>query len=158
MKEDARAGAVLLQRDPALRRARAADRAATVIFYGVSGFFVCLLAAFTAYVLAGGIRAWSPDMFSFSGDGVGSQLFNTVYLVFLSLLISVPLGISAGIYMSEYAPAGALTSMLRIAIETLSSLPSIVVGLFGYLVFIIMTGSQWNLLQGPWRCPFFLFR
>lgn len=148
MKEDARAGAVLLQRDPALRRARAADRAATVIFYGVSGFFVCLLAAFTAYVLAGGIRAWSPDMFSFSGDGVGSQLFNTVYLVFLSLLISVPLGISAGIYMSEYAPAGALTSMLRIAIETLSSLPSIVVGLFGYLVFIIMTGSQWNLFAG----------
>ena len=144
MKEDARAGAVLLQRDPALRRARAADRAATVIFYGVSGFFVCLLAAFTAYVLAGGIRAWSPDMFSFSGDGVGSQLFNTVYLVFLSLLISVPLGISAGIYMSEYA----LTSMLRIAIETLSSLPSIVVGLFGYLAFIIMTGSQWNLFAG----------
>mgnify|MGYP000140472674 CR=1 FL=1 len=46
MKEDARAGAVLLQRDPALRRARAADRAATVIFYGVSGFFVCLLVGF----------------------------------------------------------------------------------------------------------------
>ena len=41
-----------------------------------------------------------------------------------------------------------LQNFLRICIETLSSLPSIVVGLFGYLVFIVMTGSQWNLFAG----------
>ena len=60
----------------------------------------------------------------------------------------MPLGIAAGIYMAEYAKPGKTTKFLRICIETLSSLPSIVVGLFGYLVFIVMTGSQWNLFAG----------
>lgn len=87
-------------------------------------------------------------MFSFTRNGIGNLFFNTIYLVFLSLLVSVPLGIAAGIYMAEYAKPGKTTKFLRICIETLSSLPSIVVGLFGYLVFIVMTGSQWNLFAG----------
>ena len=77
-----------------------------------------------------------------------NQLFNTVYLVFLSLLISAPLGIGAGICLSEYTRGGKLSELIRMCIETLSSLPSIVVGLFGYLVFILMTGFKWNLLAG----------
>ncbi len=121
--------------DSNLMRARAADRLATAVFYGVAGAMVLLLIAFTGYVLWGGIKAYSPDMFSFSETGIGNQFFNTIYIVVLSLLISVPVGIAAGIY-------------IRIAIETLSSLPSIVVGLFGYLVFIIMAHAQWNLFAG----------
>ena len=50
--------------------------------------------------------------------------------------------------MAEYAKAGRFTRFLRMCIETMSSLPSIVVGLFGYLVFIVMTGAQWNLFSG----------
>jgi phosphate transport system permease protein len=87
-------------------------------------------------------------MFSFTRKGIGNQFFNTVYLVFLSLVISVPVGILAGIYMAEYARPGKITNFLRVAIETLSSLPSIVVGLFGYLVFIVLTHAQWNLFAG----------
>lgn len=138
----------LRQVDGALRRARWCDRAATGTFYVVSGMFVLLLIAFTLYVIWGGVRAYSPEIFSFSESGIGNQFFNTVYLVFLSLLISVPVGTAAGVYMAEYAPEGRVTNTLRIAIETLSSLPSIVVGLFGYLVFIIMMGAQWNLFSG----------
>ncbi len=134
--------------DSNLMRARAADRLATAVFYGVAGAMVLLLIAFTGYVLWGGIKAYSPDMFSFSETGIGNQFFNTIYIVVLSLLISVPVGIAAGIYMAEYAPAGRVIDSLRIAIETLSSLPSIVVGLFGYLVFIIMAHAQWNLFAG----------
>ena len=58
------------------------------------------------------------------------------------------MGAAAGIYMAEYAKQGKFTKFLRMCIETMSSLPSIVVGLFGYLVFIVMTGSQWNLFSG----------
>ena len=50
--------------------------------------------------------------------------------------------------MAEYAKKGRMTHWVRMAVETLASLPSIVVGLFGYLVFIVMTGSQWNLFAG----------
>jgi phosphate transport system permease protein len=138
----------LLQVDSGLKRARAADRLATAVFYIVSGSFVLLLCCFTAYVIVEGVMAMNSTTMSFSAEGIGNQFFNTCYLVLLSLIISVPVGIAAGIYMAEYAPEGPVTHSIRVAIETLSSLPSIVVGLFGYLVFIVMTDSQWNLFAG----------
>ena len=129
-------------------RAKIADRAATVLLYGVAGFFLLLLAAFTVYILYKGAIAYQPGMFSFRMTGIGAQLFNTVYLVLLSLVLSVPIGVAAGIYLAEYARTGRLTGFLRTCIETLSSLPSIVVGLFGYLVFIYWTHSKYNLFSG----------
>lgn len=88
-------------------------------------------------------------MFGFTGfDDIGNQLFNTIYLVFVSLVISVPIGVFAGIYLSMYAKKGPLVHFLRICIETLSSLPSIVVGLFGYLIFLVMFGMDKSLIAG----------
>ncbi len=130
------------------RRAHLSDRTATVVLYAVAGLALLLLAAFIGYTFFQGLRAFRPEYLSFGREGIGTQFFNTVYLVLLSLLICLPIGISAGIYMAEYAKDGKLTRFLRNCIETLSSLPSIVVGLFGYLVFLVMTGSHWNLLAG----------
>ena len=62
--------------------------------------------------------------------------------------MSVPIGVLAGIYMAMYAGANKWTKFIRISMETLSSLPSIVIGLFGYLAFILLTGSTWNLFAG----------
>lgn len=130
------------------KKALAADRAMTAVFYGVAGFFLLLLAAFTLYVLARGTAEFDPSLFAFNDNGIGNQFFNTVYLVFLSLLISVPIGVAAGVYMAEYARKGRITEFIRTCIETLSSLPSIVVGLFGSLVLVEMTHFKWNLLAG----------
>ncbi|MBC3889601.1 phosphate ABC transporter permease PstA [Acetobacterium paludosum] len=130
------------------KNAIVADKIATVILYCIAGFFLLLLAGFTAYIIVKGIMAYQPGIFSFERTGIGVELFNTVYLVLISLIISVPIGVGAGIYMAEYAKAGKVTNYLRICIETLSSLPSIVIGLFGYLVFIYMTGSKYNLFAG----------
>ena len=96
-----------------------------------------------------GFSGATPEMFRFLRKGsIGNQLFNTIYLVFISLVFSVPLGVTAGIYLSMYAKKGFLTKVLRICIETLSSLPSIVVGLFGYLVFLVFFGLGKSLLAG----------
>lgn len=130
------------------KKAKIADRTMTVILYIGAGFILVLLAAFVLYILVKGFEDFDFSLLAFNKKGIGNQLFNTIYLVFLSLLVSVPIGVAAGIYMAEYAKDGPLTRFLRICIETLSSLPSIVVGLFGYLVFIIMTGSKWNLFAG----------
>jgi len=124
------------------------DRVMTTVLYAIAVFFVLLLASITIYILFKGVRAASPDLLSFSGDGIGIQLFNTVYLVFLSLLITVPTGILTGVYLAEYAGETPLVAVIRTCIETLSSLPSIIVGLFGFLVLIQMTHSKWNLLAG----------
>ena len=128
--------------------AKWADRAMTGVFYGVGGFFILLLLVLAGYIIIKGLLGFYPELLSFTNEGIGNQFFNTVYLVVLSLLISVPLGVAAGIYMAEYAKEGKFLNFLRVSIETLSSLPSIVVGLFGYLVFILMTGAKWNLMAG----------
>lgn len=134
--------------DSRIRSALTADKMMTGIFYGVAGFFLALLFAFAGYIIIKGFAGAKPYMFSFTKAGIGNEFFNTVYLVFLSLVISVPIGVLAGIYMAEYARRGRISNFLRICIETLSSLPSIVVGLFGYLVFIVLTHAQWNLFAG----------
>lgn len=131
-----------------IRKAKLVNEAMTLTFYVVAGFFLLLLLVFASYVILKGFSGATLEMFTFSRKGILNQLFNTVYLVVLSLLVSAPLGISAGIYLAEYAKAGRLTNVIRMCIETLSSLPSIVVGLFGYLVFILMTGMKWNLFAG----------
>lgn len=132
----------------AIQRARHTDKVMTGILYGVGGFFLVFLLVLAGYIILKGLASYYPGILSFTSEGIGNQLFNTVYLVFLSLLISVPLGLAAGIYMAEYAKEGKFLRFLRISIESLSSLPSIVIGLFGYLVFILMTGMKWNLLAG----------
>lgn len=131
-----------------IARAKFIDKLMTAVFYCVAGFFILLLVAFALYVIINGFKDFSWSLISFEGSGIGNLFFNTIYLVFLSLLVSVPLGVAAGIYMAEYAKQGTFTKFLRMCIETMSSLPSIVVGLFGYLVFIVMTGSHWNLFSG----------
>lgn len=130
------------------KRAILADRLVTVLLYLVAGFFLLLLAVFTIYVLFKGFSDFDFSLLAFNKKGIGNQFFNTIYLVLLSLMISVPIGMAAGIYMAEYAAKGRLTSFIRTCMETLSSLPSIVVGLFGALVFIEMTHSKWNLMAG----------
>lgn len=130
------------------KRARLYDRLATTFLYATAAFFILLLAALTLYILYKGVLALQPEFISFSGEGIGIQLFNTVYLVMIALLISVPIGIATGVYLAEYAKRGILTDIIRICIETLSSLPSIVVGLFGFLVLIVLTHSSWNLFAG----------
>lgn len=132
-----------------MERAKRTDRIMTVVFYMIAVFFLLLLAAFAGKVIIGGFLGAKPEMFGFERQGtLGNQLFNTVYLVLVALVCSVPVGVLAGIYLAVYAKSGPLTKFLRICIETLSSLPSIVVGLFGYLVFLVFLGMGKSLLAG----------
>lgn len=132
-----------------ISRSRGVDQVMTVIFYCIAVFFFLLLIGFASYVIIGGFAGATPEMFAFLRKGsIGNQLFNTIYLVFISLVFSVPVGVCAGIYLAMYAKQGFITKFLRICIETLSSLPSIVVGLFGYLIFLVMVGLGKSMIAG----------
>ena len=132
-----------------VQRARGINQIMTGVFYLIAVFFFTLLIGFASYVIIKGFTGATPEMFAFARKGsIGNQLFNTIYLVFISLLFSIPLGVTAGIYLAMYAKKGFLTKFLRICIETLSSLPSIVVGLFGYLVFLVFFGMGKSLMAG----------
>ena len=76
-------------------------------------------------------------------------IINTLLMVVLSLLLSVPFGIGAAIYLVEYAKRGnKLVKVVRLTAETLSGIPSIVYGLFGYLMFVIALNMDKSMLAG----------
>lgn len=130
------------------------DRIATIIILGFSDLIGVLILSLLGYLLITGLPniSWhfiTSQAESFSrGGGIRDQLFNSVYLLFLTMLVSVPLALCAAIYLSEYAPQNLFTNLIRLAMEVLSSLPSVVVGLFGYLVFVIQWGLDFSLLAG----------
>lgn len=119
-----------------------------------AGLVGLLVIALIGYLLVIGLPhvSWhfltSPATSFTAGGGIRDQLFNSFYLVVLTTVVSVPLALGAAIYLNEYAPQNRLTAALRLAIEVLSSLPSIVVGLFGYLIFVLRWGLDFSLLAG----------
>lgn len=131
-----------------IAQAKNVDRFMTILFSAIGGFFLIFILLLAGYIIVNGLMSYFPGVFSFTSKGIGNQLFNTIYLLFLSLLFSCLVGIPAGIYMAEYAKQGKVTEFLRMSIESLSSLPSIVIGLFGYLAFVLTFGASWNLLAG----------
>lgn len=113
-----------------------------------------ILAWFLVYILGNGLSHLDfrfilgrPSLIK-AGGGVGPFLFNSFYLLFLSLMFSVPLGMAAGIWLSEYARPGRLSGLMRIATECLASIPSIVLGLFGMIVFVNWMGLGLTILGG----------
>ncbi|MCM3002866.1 phosphate ABC transporter permease PstA [Priestia koreensis] len=70
------------------------------------------------------------------GGGIGPFLFNSLYALVLSLVFSIPIGLFGGIFLSEYAPDNRFTNLVRMSVESLASVPSIVFGLFGFVLFV----------------------
>lgn len=133
--------------------ARVADRIATGVIWALSIGIVGLLAAFLIYLVVKGLRYITPHFVTaapaiVAGGGVGPQLFNSFYLLLVTMIISVPLGVGAGIYMSEFAPVNRFTEAIRLATETLASLPSIVIGLFGLLLFVQRFHLGFSVISG----------
>ncbi|MFC4809366.1 phosphate ABC transporter permease PstA [Paenibacillus sp. GCM10023250] len=134
--------------------AKTADRIATAVIIAISALIVLLLAGLLGYILFRGVPHISYHFLTSgpqtikAGGGIGPQLFNSLFLLVLTLIITVPLGLGAGIYMSEYARPGKLTDTIRLIVEVLSSFPSIVVGLFGLLVIVNVFGLGFSLFSG----------
>ncbi|WP_018132165.1 phosphate ABC transporter permease PstA [Effusibacillus pohliae] len=133
---------------------RLADRLATAYFWATGVLIVLILAWFLLRILSDGLPHLSWKFITgkpeeiLAGGGVGPQLFNSFYILFLSLLFSLPIGMGAGIYLAEFAKRNRFTELIRLSVESLSSVPSIVFGLFGLLVFVTLLGFKFSILAG----------
>ena len=132
-----------------------ADKMATSVLYVISGIIVVILASLLLYILVRGLPhiSWhfltSPSKAYEVGGGIGIQLFNSIFLLVITMIISFPLSLGAGIYLSEYANQNSwVTNLVRTSIEILSSLPSVVVGLFGFLIFVVQFGYGFSIISG----------
>jgi phosphate transport system permease protein len=87
--------------------------------------------------------------------GISTEIFDSFYMLFITLLISVPISLGAAIFLVEYAPDNWATKAASTAIETLSSLPSIVVGMFGSLFFVVTLGWGISIIAGAMALTMF---
>ncbi|MEE1024899.1 MAG: phosphate ABC transporter permease PstA [Acutalibacteraceae bacterium] len=111
------------------------------------------LVSLIGYILITGIPHLTPELFSFqyNSENVSMMpaIINTVIMIVLTLILSVPIGILSAVYLVEYAKRGnKLVKVVRITTETLQGIPSIVFGLFGFIFFVITLKWQYSLLAG----------
>jgi phosphate transport system permease protein len=126
---------------------------ATIVLWATAVLALALLGGIILYLLIASIGVVSPAfLFGDPSDtelgGIFPLFWNSLYILGLTMLISVPIGILAGIYMAEYAGDNRLTNSIRFAEEAISSVPSIVVGLFGLIAFVNLTGWGYTALSG----------
>ena len=125
------------------------------VLMGISVSVTCALVLFLiGYVLWKGLPNVSWELLttkpSYLSNRIGilPDILNTVYIVLATLVLVLPLGVGAAIYLTEYAKNKRLVSMIEYAAETLSGIPSIIYGLVGMLFFCQFLNMQTSLLAG----------
>lgn len=136
------------------RRRKAYGGVMRALMYISVGLTCALVLFMIGYVLYKGVPNLSWQLLStkpsyLSGTiGILPDILNTVYIVLASLVIVLPLGVGAAVYLTEYAANKKLVAVIEYAAETLSGIPSIIYGLVGMMFFCQFLGMQTSLLAG----------
>jgi phosphate transport system permease protein len=130
------------------------DKLATITIIGLAGFILLVLASLLVYVFVHGISAINWEFLSqfprqsMTKGGILPAIVGTLYLSLGSMVISIPLGFGAAIYLAEYARPGPLVAGIRLGVANLAGVPSVVFGLFGLSLFVTTFGFGRSLLSG----------
>ncbi len=118
---------------------------------------VSALVFIVGFILVNGVPLLSLDYFTSTdyryGGSIIPMIITTIELIFIVLLVSVPIGVCTGIYLTEYAKKGSrFVKLVSLSTECLAGIPSIIFGLFGFIFFVMLLGFQWSLLAGALTC------
>ena len=143
-----------METHPLSPRRRLYDRGLRILLY-LCGFITCaLLVLIIGSIFFRGIPNITWELLStqtsYIKDTIGilPNILNTLYLVVLSMVIVLPLGVGAAIYLTEYAEGRKLVAIIEFATETLTGIPSIIFGLVGMLFFTQLMGLKTGVLAG----------
>jgi phosphate transport system permease protein len=137
-----------------VRARKSADALATAILWILASSIVVILAAFVLYMVYLGWQALTPAFIfgtpkeTEAGGGIGPEIYNSFYILILTLIFTIPIAVSAGIYLQEYARPGTFRNIVQFSAESLATVPSIVMGLFGLLVFVYLFKWKFSALGG----------
>lgn len=127
-----------------------------------TGLTVAILFFIILYVLKKGLPVVSLGFLTKNpvemgkAGGIFSTILGTVALTFLAILIASPLGIGSAIYLTEYTRETWVTRVIRFGSECLAGIPSIIFGLFGFILFVAKLGLGWSLLSGGLTLAFMI--
>ena len=139
---------------PLSGRRRAYDRTLRFLLYFCAALTCALLVFIIGYIFVRGLPHVTWEFLStepsYINDTIGilPNIANTVYIVVVTLIIILPLGVGAAVYLTEYAKNQKLVAAIEFATETLTGIPSIIFGLVGMLFFCELLGLQASLLAG----------
>ena len=137
----------------ALRR-KVYDRILKGLMYLCAGVTCALLVFLIGYIFYRGAGSISWELLSTQSSyrnntiGILPNILNSLYIIFLSMIVVLPLGVGAAIYLTEYAKNRKLVAAIEFATEILTGIPSIIFGLVGMLFFIQLLGLKQGILAG----------
>jgi phosphate transport system permease protein len=137
-----------------VRSRRLADLIATIVLWVMASSIIVMLAAFIIYMVYLGWSALTPSFIfgmpqeTTAGGGIGPEIYNSFYILILTLLFTVPIAVAAGVYLQEYEHAGRFRTIVQFSAESLATIPSVVMGLFGLLVFVYLFKWHFTALGG----------
>ena len=135
-------------------RRRAYDKGLRALLWLCAGLTCALLVFLIGYIFYRGLRNLSWELLttqtSYIKDTIGilPNILNTLYIIFVAMLIVLPLGVGAAIYLTEYASNHKMVELIEFATETLTGIPSIIFGLVGMLFFVQKMGLAPGILAG----------
>lgn len=125
-----------------------------VIIYISAILTISILFLILGYILLNGIKyiniSYITDIYDPANNkfGVLPMIINTIYLVLLTLAISTPIGVLSAIYLTQYAKKNLFIKIIKITTEILSGIPSIIYGLFGFMLFVVNMKLDYSILSG----------
>jgi len=134
------------------------NRITEKIFFGLlwssALITIIVLVAIIGHVLINGLSHISLEFLTQEPENMGkeggifSSIVTTVYLALFSLIIAVPIGLSAAIFLTEYAKEGPIIRIIRFGTEALAGIPSIIYGLFGFVFFVVLLKFKYSIVSG----------
>lgn len=137
-----------------IKRARIAQAVAVGLTGGAAVFIVAAALFLLAYIVVRGAPAISWEFLTdvpreqMKAGGIFPAILGTAALTVGTAAFALPIGVAAGIYLSEYAPRGRSTRIIRLAISNMAGVPSIVYGLFGLALFVILLDLGKSIIAG----------
>ncbi len=131
------------------------DKLIYALFYLSGLIIVGILVSIIGYVIIRGISSinldfiFQPPQHAGSEGGISTTIIGTLYLTILALIIAVPIGVGAAIYLEEYAHSQSrFAYLVNLTAETLAGIPSIIFGLFGFVFLVIFLNLGWSIISG----------
>jgi phosphate transport system permease protein len=132
------------------------------VLWLLTAITVFILVFIIFYVLKRGLPVVSLEFLSRNpaemgkGGGIFSTIVGTIALTLLAILIATPLGVGSAIFLTEYTRENWVTRVIRFGSECLAGIPSIIFGLFGFILFVTTLGFGWSLLSGGLTLAFMI--
>lgn len=136
------------------KKIRVSDKILSGLIYVSASCSIFLLVGIAAFVFIKGVSSINWTFLTTAPSalegtfGVLGNIINTIYIVLITLLIAIPIGVGAAIYLNEYARPGKIVKIIEFTTETLAGIPSIIFGLFGMVLFGNTLGLGYSILAG----------